>query len=257
MDLLSFSRGAILAASAMLATALSVYTYNDLTDLDIDRLNKLDRALVTGKVSQEDAKKLIFILGIIGLASGFMINLRFFLILLTYFALFFIYSFPQVRLKNKFLLNKTTVGTGTAISYLLGGAAVGGIPPPIFIMAAFGFVATVSSSTILDLRDIEGDKTHKVKTLPVVWGPELTIRFCIALICLVGIATTLGYYQLGFNIAFQILAPCVFVGWIFILYPLFRHWSDSSYVKNAVVRRIAPLGFLVQTLTLLGAVLSR
>lgn len=257
MDLLSFSRGAILAASAMLATALSVYTYNDLTDLDIDRLNKLDRALATGKVSQEDAKKLIFILGIIGLASGFMINLRFFLILLTYFALFFIYSFPQVRLKNKFLLNKTTVGTGTAISYLLGGAAVGGIPPPIFIMAAFGFVATVSSSTILDLRDIEGDKTHKVKTLPVVWGPELTIRFCIALICLVGIATTLGYYQLGFNIAFQILAPCVFVGWIFILYPLFRHWSDSSYVKNAVVRRIAPLGFLVQTLTLLGAVLSR
>jgi len=256
-DLLSFSRDAVLVTLAMLATALSVYIYNDLTDMDIDRLNKLDRALAAGKVSPKDARNFIVILGILGLASGFVIGSKFFLLLFTYFALFSIYSFPLVRLKNKFLLNKITVGIGTTISYLLGGAAVGEIPAPIFIMAAFGFVATVGSSTVLDLRDIEGDKIHKIKTLPVVWGPELTIRFCIALICLAGAATTLGYYQLGFNIAFQVLAPCVFVAWIFILYPLFQHWTDSSYVKNAVVKKIAPLGFLVQTLTLLGAVVSR
>lgn len=254
-DLLTFGRDLCLSFFSMLATALSVYLYNDLMDVEIDRLNKLDRPLATGEASKKDARNLITLLGIIGLSSAFIIHFNVFLLMLTYFALALLYSFPPVRLKNKFLLNKATVGIGTAISYLIGGAAVGTVPAPIYLMAAFGLVATVSASTVLDLRDIQGDKIHKVKTLPIVWGPKLTIRFAMVLISLMGVATIVGYSQMGFNIAFPILASSTFAGWIFILYPLFRRWNEPSYVANTVAKRIAPLGFLLQILTVLGAIL--
>ena len=254
-DLLTFGRDLCLSFFSMFATALSVYLYNDLTDIEIDRLNKLNRPLATGEVSEKNARNLITLLAIMGLSSAFIIHFNVFLLVLTYLALAFLYSFPRVRLKNKFLLNKITVGVGTAISYLIGGAAVGTIPAPIFLMAAFGLGATISASTVLDLRDIQGDKIHKVKTVPIVWGPKLTVRFSMALISLMGVATVVGYSQLGFNIAFPILASCTFAGWIFILYPLFRRWNDPSYVAITVAKRIAPIGFLLQILTVLGAIL--
>jgi 4-hydroxybenzoate polyprenyltransferase len=239
----------------MMATALSVYIYNDLTDIEIDRLNKLDRPLVTGEASPKEARNLIILLGIIGLAAAFMIHSSVFLFVMIYFLLFFLYSFPPVRLKKRFILNKLTVGIGTAVTYLVGSSATGTIPAPLFLLAAFGFASAFATSMVIDLRDIKGDKPYKTKTIPIVWGPAITIRLAIALVCSIGIATVIGFIQLGFNVAFPLLAFSAFAAWIYVLYPLFRHWNEPSYVQNTVVRKIAPLGLLIQTLTVLGAVL--
>lgn len=255
MDLINFGRNLTLSVFSMFAAALSAYLYNDITDMEIDRVNKLNRPLAIGEVSQKDARNLIIPLVIIAFATSLLINFEVFLLTLTYLGLAFIYSFPHVRLKNKFLLNKVTVGTGTAFSYLIGGAAAGTIPPPIYLLASFGLLATVSGSIVLDLRDTEGDKIYKVETLPIVWGPKLTVRFSIALVCLIWIAAVIGYSQLGFNMAFPILASCTLAAWIFILYPLFRRWNEPLYVAKTVFKRVAPLGFLLQILTVLGAVL--
>jgi len=249
---LTFGRYLLLSTSSMIAIALSVYIYNDLTDIEIDRLNKLDRPLVTGEVSKEHAKNLIIVLAFFGLTIAFIINLDVFLLQLTYFVLFFAYSFPLIRLKNKFLIKDLTIAVGTAISYLVGGAAVGMLAAPIFLMALFGFCTVMTMSTVKDCRDIEGDRLHKVKTLPVVWGPKIAVRFSIALVCLIGAATIIGYYQLGFNIAFPILASFAFAAWIYILYPLFQRWHDSTYVMNTIYKRVIPITFSIQLFTILG-----
>lgn len=256
IDWLTFGKNLVLSVISMLATAISVYIYNDLTDIKIDRINKLYRPLVTGKASQKDAKTLIALLGIIGLTTSFIINFKVFLLMLTYYALFFLYSFPPVRLKSKFLVNKITVATGTAIAFLIGSVTTGTIPTPIVLISGYSFVAALTTSMVIDLRDIEGDKKYNVQTFPIVWGPILTIRLAIALICSVGLGTLIGYYRLGFNNAFLILAFCAFSAWIYVLIPLFRYWNDPFYVETIVIKKIAPIGFLLQILTVLGAVFT-
>lgn len=255
IDWVIFGKNFVLSVVSMFLTALSVYVYNDLTDIGIDRINKLNRPLVTGEVSQKDANKLVVLLGSIGLTIAFVISFKVFLFMVTYYTLFFLYSFPPVRLKDKFLVNKITVATGTTIAFLIGSVATGTIPTPILLISGYSFVAAFTSSMIIDLRDIEGDKKFNVKSPPIVWGPILTIRLAIALICSIGLATIIGYYQLGFSTAFLMIAFCAFSAWIYVLLPLFSHWNDPFYVENTVIKKIAPIGFLLQILTVLGALL--
>lgn len=254
-SLTSLGRDFVLSVLSMTTIVLSVYVYNDITDIEIDRINKLDRPLVTGDASKSEAKNLVSLFAVVGLTSALLVNFQVFSLVLAYFVLLFSYSLPYVRLKNKFLLNKVAISFGTAISYLVGGATIGTIPAPVLLLAVFGFMSSLAMSSVNDLRDIEGDRIYKVKTLPVVWGPTLTIRFTLALVLSAGIATVLGYLQLGFNIAFPILASCAFAGWIYVIYPLLRHWDDPSYVRNTLAKKIVPIGFLLQALTVLGAII--
>jgi len=256
-DLLVFLRDLVLSFSSILAITLSVYIYNDLTDIEIDRLNKLNRPLVTGEASKNDARILVMILGVAGLTISSIINLEVFSLMLMFFVLFFLYSFPPVRLKNRFLIKDLTIAAGTFLTYLIGGAVVGSVPAPIFLMGSVGFASALSTSIVKDFRDVKGDEIHKVKTLPIVWGPLLTIRFAIALILSVGIATVIGYYRLGFNIAFPILASCAFAAWIYVIYPLLRHYDEPSYLANShtLIRKIAPICFSIQILTIVGSVI--
>jgi len=254
-NLTSLGRDFVLSVLSMTTIVLSVYIYNDITDIEIDRINKLDRPLVTGDASKREARNLVSLFAAVGLTSAFLVNLQVFLLILAYFVLLFSYSLPYVRLKNKFLLNKVAISFGTAISYLVGAATTGTIPAPVLLLAVFGFMSSLAMSSVNDLRDIEGDRIYKVKTLPVVWGPTLTIRFTIALVLSAGIATVMGYLQLGFNMAFPILASCAFAGWIYVIYPLLRHWNDPSYVRNTLAKKIVPIGFLLQALTVLGAII--
>lgn len=254
-DPLTFGRELVLCVLSMLATGFSVYIYNDLTDIEIDKLNKMDRPLVTGEVSEKDTRNLVVALGIIGPAIAFLINMTAFLLVVTYSVLFSLYSFPHIRLKERFFVNKVTVGIGGSLSYLIGGAAAGVLLPPIYLMAAFGLIAALGMSTIMDLRDIKGDQVYKAKTLPIVWGPILSIRFAIAVVCAGGIAMVIGYLQLGYNLAFPVLASLVFVAWVYTLYPLFRHWNNASYIEKVAFKRVVPMAFLLEILTLLGAIL--
>jgi len=257
-DLISLLGNLTLSLLSMAATALSAYIYNDIIDVEIDRVNRRNRPLVTGEASQNHARNIVIFLGMIGLTSALIINSKVFLLMLTFFTLCFLYSFPRSNLKRKFLIRDLTIATGTAITYLIGSVAVGIISAPILLMAVVGFVVALSASILKDFGDIIGDEIHKIKTLPIVWGPTQTIRFAMALVFTVGIATVVGYFQLGFNTAFPILASCAFAAWIFVIYPLYHHRNEPSYLVNArmiVIKRIAPICFSIQMLTMFGAIL--
>jgi len=252
-DIFTFGRNLVHSLLSIVPIVLSVYIFNDLTDIKIDKINKLDRPLVNGGASKNEARKLVNILGIFGLAVAFTINLRVFLFSLTYFILFTSYSFPPIRLKGKFLINKLTVGIGTFVTYLIGGAVAGEIPVPVFLMAIYGFVGSFSTSVVIDLRDIGGDKIYEVKTMPVTWSPNITVRFAMALISLLGVAITIVFFYLGFNIAFLMLLICGFVAWIYVLYPLLNRWNEPSYVENTVHKKVTAIGMFLQSLIVLGA----
>ena len=77
-DLVTFGKDLLLSLLSTFAIVLSVYIYNDITDIEIDRVNKLDRPLVRGDLSRQQAGRLVTILGISGLALAYIIALNFF-----------------------------------------------------------------------------------------------------------------------------------------------------------------------------------
>lgn len=165
-DMVTFLGHLLLSLLSTFGIVLSIYIYNDITDMEIDRINKLDRPLAKGELSRSEAIRLVTVLGISGLAIAFIIDLRVFLFALAYAVLFFVYSFPPIRLKRMFLVNKLTVATEVALSYLMGGAVAGVIP--VFLIVAYGFVGGLSTSMWIDFRDMEGDKTGEVKNPAIV-----------------------------------------------------------------------------------------
>ena len=254
-DMITFGRDLLLSLLSTCAIVLSVYIYNDITDIEIDRINKLDRPLAKGIISRKGAIRFVTFLGISGMAIAFAIDLGFFLFALTYVILFFMYSFPPVRLKRMFLINKLTVATGVALMYFMGGTVAGAIPIAVFLIAAYGFVGGLSTSMWIDLRDMEGDKMGEVKNPAIVWSPIVTVRLAMALMGLMGITVMVAFYQLGLNIAFIILASCGFAGWIYVLYPLLRRWNEPSFVDKTLHKKIAPLGLIIQAFLIAGVLL--
>ncbi|RLI52101.1 hypothetical protein DRO61_00540 [Candidatus Bathyarchaeota archaeon] len=253
--LATFGKDLLLSLLSTFAIVLSVYIYNDITDMEIDRINKLDRPLAIGDISRQQAIRLVTILGIFGLTLAYIVNLSFFFFALTYVVLFFIYSFPSIRLKRIFLVNKLTVATGVALTYMMGGTVAGSIPVPVFLIAMYGFVGGLTSSMWIDLRDIEGDKKDNIKNPAIVWSPVVTVRLAMALMGLMGITVMVAFYQLGLNIAFIILASCGFAGWIYVLYPLLGRWNEPSFVDKTLHKKIAPLGLIIQALLIAGILL--
>jgi 4-hydroxybenzoate polyprenyltransferase len=253
--LATFGKDLLLSLLSTFAIVLSVYIYNDITDMEIDRINKLARPLARGDISRQQAIRLVTILGIFGLTLAYIVNLSFFFFALTYVVLFFIYSFPSIRLKRIFLVNKLTVATGVALTYMMGGTVAGSIPVPVFLIAMYGFVGGLTSSMWIDLRDIEGDKKDNIKNPAIVWSPVVTVRLAMALMGLMGITVMVAFYQLGLNIAFIILASCGFAGWIYVLYPLLGRWNEPSFVDKTLHKKIAPLGLIIQALLIAGILL--
>lgn len=261
VGLLTASKGfpplltAMITILSMIAAALSVYLYNDIEDLESDKLNPSawDRPLVTGEVSKREQGSLAVISAGIGLALGFFVNFRVFLLIFTFLGLGLLYSAPRVHLKNRFLLKYATLGTGGAISSLVGGAAVDNLSGPVLYVSTLFFILTFGIYPIIDLRDIKGDERIGKKTFPMVFGPEVSIRLALTTVCAVAIASVVGYAQIGFNIAFPILAGVIFSAWIYTLYPVLKNWHNPAYIDKLVKKRMYPIFLILQICVIVGA----
>lgn len=109
---------AVLAPSATLFAALSAYILNDLSDIDIDRVNSPQRLLVTKVVTKIDAIVLIVILDFGALLVGSALGHLPFLILLLEIVGGFAYSFRPAGSEVRFVLKTLSIGiAGTVKSF--------------------------------------------------------------------------------------------------------------------------------------------
>ena len=92
----------ILSVSAVLAVTSCVYIYNDITDMEMDKLNpeKGLRPLPAGVTLKNTAMQLVYITGIVGVLLSLFLNRTSQILLYSYLILFTIYSHPTIRLKD-------------------------------------------------------------------------------------------------------------------------------------------------------------
>lgn len=252
---------AISSLTAMLAIALSVYIYNDIMDVELDKINaeagnphQIKRPLVTGKASMRDAKIFVLALIFIGLSIALSVNLGFAFLLALYLGLGILYSTPPIHLKDRFLFKQLTISIGQAISSLAGGAAVGLISNPVIYAAALFFTLTFGVVPVTDLRDIYGDEKIGRKTFPIVIGPEATMKVAMVVVTATLFASVASYSWIGFNSAFLILMFASLFILLLSMINIYRNVNDVNLINNMIRRVLRPLFIILQISILIGLV---
>lgn len=250
---------ALILFSSVSSMALSVYFFNDLSDLEDDLKNKelgnpaqALRVLGRDRVSESRFKQFIIFTGFFGLVLAYAINYTVFILQVLNLILGYLYSAEPIRLKKRFLMKQFTIALGTTFCILIGAVAGGGVTSATLYMGIILFIVNMGINPIMDVRDVRGDRIMGIKTIPVVWGPEAAVRLYFASFFVMGIATLLGYSQLGLNTALPILVGLILVAWLYVSIPLLKKWSDPIFLQSLIIKRVVPFYCIMQLVTLIG-----
>ncbi|QIW24331.1 MFS transporter [Sulfolobus sp. S-194] len=230
----------ILAMIVVSVIAAGGYVINDVFDIEVDRINKPNRPLPSGRIKISSARSLSIVLFLIGIVLSVLLNVYAFIIaLLTVLALYYYAK----DLKKEGLAGNLIVALTSALSAFYGGLAffegtwvIRTLIPTLYI-----FFFTLTREFVKGIEDVKGDMANGVKTLAVRIGIEKT-WFISKIILLMLIVTSFIPYFFGFNIIY--LIGILFLDIILILVILLRHNIESASKARAYMKVYA-LGTLI------------
>ena len=168
--------------------SMASFAINDYFDVDVDKLNKKNRPLVTGELSKSSAVYITIICLIIGVMASFFINEYAFFIAIIFGVLAMLYSY---KLKELFLLGNLYIGFSMAIPFIYGNFVVSNILGfNIVIVSSMIFISGVAREIHGTIRDYEGDRKRKVLSLPHLIG-IIPSAIVAAILYFVAIATSI------------------------------------------------------------------
>lgn len=246
---------------AVTLVSFGVYFYNDLMDLEDDLTNlelgspvPAGRPIGSGLVTKQQLKQFIVVASVAGLAFAYSINYLVLGLQVIYLGLGFLYSTNPVRLKKRFLFKQLTIAVGVILADLSGAYTVGVFNSQILFMLALNTVLCIGVNPIIDIRDMPGDRLMGVKTIPVVWGPEITIRLYFATLIAIGVGSIIGYVQMGFSIAMPLLAATIVAAWIYVSLPLLGKYEDIRLQLMTYYLKTPPFFLAIQLVPLLALI---
>lgn len=152
--------------------------FNDLRDLDIDRINRPLRPLPSGQVTPGAAGVLAGALFTVGLVLAIPAGLPCVIIAVANSLLLLVYA---GTLKRTVLWGNIAVSYLSASIYPFGGALAGlaamGRTLPL---AGITFLAMLSRELLKDAEDVPGDDAAGARTVPIVHGVKRTTVFAYA-----------------------------------------------------------------------------
>ena len=220
---------------------------NDYFDYEIDKINRPTRPLPRGALSRKAALVYGLCLALLGLLIGYMLNLLAFLFAFGAYLLMYLYAW---KLKPTPFVGNLTVATLTGVTPLYGAIAVGKIGLAGYL-ALCAFLVNVAREIFKDIEDVEGDRAHGAKTLPIIWGVERASKMGV----LFSFATILASFlpvKAGIGLGYL---PIIVVDGI-ILFSSYEILKDSSPITAGKAQRklkiaiyLAVFSFLLGSLT--------
>lgn len=169
-----------LALLASLAANLYIVGLNQITDVDIDRLNKPKLPLASGDFSMNEGWAIVLASGaaalLIALSQGAYLLLTLSLVML----LGTVYSLPPLRLKRLPLMAALCIALARGLianlglyahfAQIAGGKGASSMPPLWMIVFFFGFGLVIA--LFKDIPDWLGDREFAIRTFTVRWGQQ-------------------------------------------------------------------------------------
>ncbi len=208
---------------------------NEVFDIDIDRINKPYRSIVSGKVSRDNAISLSVMLFGLAIVMAFIINLYFGIVvsIIEFFA--WNYSAPPIRFKKRFIWSNLSIATprgalGLFAVYL----GLGGHPYSIDVLiASIGMGAYVFMGNITkDFPDYEGDKANGIRNFVTVYGIEKSAKISIPFYYIPFVLITLGAILKAIPLneiwVDAILPISIYQSYLLYTNPLKKGWTENS-----------------------------
>ncbi|MEM7824084.1 MAG: UbiA family prenyltransferase [Candidatus Aenigmatarchaeota archaeon] len=149
---------------------------NDIFDYEIDKVNRPQRLLPSGKISLKSAKIYAALLLVASIAFALVfLNKAQLVLVLFNIGIAFLYSW---RLKALPLLGNLCPSWLAASSFLFGALFVG-IGPTIILLFLMAFFANIGREIVKAIEDMPGDKRAGYRTLPLVVGKNFSTGLAI------------------------------------------------------------------------------
>ena len=154
--------------------------YNQVSDLDIDRVNRPERPIPSGKISTKEALGFTFTVYGLGLVGAFIISFRFFLVTALCLCITTLYSTPPIYLKKRFMISNITIALCQGMLFLLAGWVIypfsNALEPAFWFMGTILFIFLIGACGTKDFTEIEGVNKYGMKTLSVLYGNDRASR---------------------------------------------------------------------------------
>ena len=174
-----------LTASLLLAGAM---VFNDIQDIQVDKLNSPDRPLPSGRVSIREAYALSGILSALAIVSSTLLGVW---TLLTTLVALVLMSYYNTRGKKTGLLGNAVVSFNVALPFFFGGLAVSNLRPLLFIFFLLAFLANMAREVAKGISDVEGDSAKGIRTVAVRSGVRAAAKVTAVLF---GLAVVLSFF---------------------------------------------------------------
>jgi 4-hydroxybenzoate polyprenyltransferase len=246
----------IIALFSVIAIASCVYFYNDVIDLEMDKINpiKRNRPLPSGMISKETAMQIVYISGLLGVILSMFLNPISFIFCLSYLFLFFIYSYPPIRLKKRFVIKEITVAFGYILTTLIGGTAISGSFQSTFIFAGvlYFFFSFFGMPLFHDISDVKEDQIYGVKTMALVLSWRRKVEMITFFLLAIMTLTPFTYVSLGFNIILPIVVVAGGLIALRFLIPITSTFDNALFKKARIILYIYYIG--LQITLILGTI---
>jgi homogentisate phytyltransferase/homogentisate geranylgeranyltransferase len=171
---------------------LAIVGVNQITDVEIDRINKPHLPIAAGDLSREAAWRIVAIAAVVpvvlGLTQGVLETAAVTAALVVGCA----YSLPPIRLKRYPIaaalcisgVRSTVVNLGMYGHFSLAFAGALTIAPSVWALTAFVLPFSFAIAVLKDVPDIRGDRHYRIATFTVRLGPQRAARLGLGALAL-------------------------------------------------------------------------
>lgn len=218
--------------------------FNDIQDVQVDRVNSPDRPIPSGKVTIRQASGLSIIFSALALLSSLVLGILTFLTAIVALALMAYYN---TRGKKTGLLGNAVVSFNVALPFFFGGLAVSSLRPLLFIFFLLAFLANTAREVAKGITDVAGDSSKGVMTIAVTQGPRRAAEIATALFV---VAVLLSFLAPVFDQKVSLFYyPGVVIADLGFLYSSYRLVRDPTAMT---VRKVKSQVLLWMLLGLVG-----
>lgn len=169
-----------LAIATTMFVEAGLFIFNDIYNIDEDRVNAPNRPLVTGEIGLEEATTAGYLALLLGIAFALTLGVAPLAIVLTAVTSGMAYN---IRYKRTGFTGNLIVSLDTSLPFLFGAAVTGGyrIPLLAIIFTLIAFVATLGREVLKGIRDLEGDRRVGIRTVAVTKGQRFAASLAAAM----------------------------------------------------------------------------
>lgn len=178
---------------------LAIVGVNQITDVEIDRVNKPHLPIAAGELSRDAAWRIVALAAVVPLALALTQGLLETAAVVGALAVGAAYSLPPVRLKRFPVVASLCISGVRAVAVNLGmyghfSLAFGGslaIPDAVWALTLFVLPFSFAIAVLKDVPDREGDRRFRIATFTVRMGPRRAARLGLGALVVAYTAMTL------------------------------------------------------------------